>query len=111
MKPIQTSSEQAPSELTSSEQATSVQEMVFKRWMPSASEIELLQQLDNLEVQHMDREFLQWINHYQLALEDMYDQCVDPKLSIPYADFVYAAYMCTEVEWDSQQFKYRRPLI
>lgn len=81
------------------------------RWEPSRSEIELIQKLDDLQAESLDREFEEWIHHYKSVLKDMYKRCVDPDLCISYEDFIYAAYICTEVEFDSKKLKYSRPLI
>jgi hypothetical protein len=82
-----------------------------KSWKPSQNEIKLMENLEKSRSKRVIQDIEEWEQHYQIELENMYRECVNPCLNISYDDFVYAAYICTEVELDPKKFKYIRPLI
>ena len=71
-------------------------------------EIDLIGKLAAIRKKHVrqeaQKEFDEWLEHYGIDLEHIYETCVDIKMS--YNTFVELAYRCTDTEFNKKKFKY-----
>lgn len=58
-----------------------------------------------------NKEFINWSNHYDKDLQDMYNTCVTKDLHFPYEEFIRLAYICTQPCYNNKKFRKQRPLI
>jgi len=90
------------------------------------NETKLFRDLKQIRIENTRREaqkeFDEWIEHYDDDLRRMYDECVGEgywssknkgigKLGLTYNNFVRLAYECTETTYNRNKFKYTRPLL
>ena len=98
-----------PSSIDSGNKQKSLVEI--PRIVPSVRELQLIETLSDLRLKERLGEKDKWINHYEKELSDMYGECVDPKLDIPFEDFIQTAYECTNSEYGEKSYKRCRPLV
>lgn len=74
-------------------------------------QIELRELIANKKKEEKYREMVEWNEHYEKELNDMYVECVDPTLDISFDEFVHTAYLCSNKVYDEKTYKRIRPLI
>lgn len=77
-------------------------------------EVRFIKELSDVRVRCMIKEeqkdFLQWVLHYQEYLEELF-YLVRIDFNISFDDFTILAYQCTDKRFNLKKFKYTRPLV